>query len=429
MIGVGRIRGSTERSHRVVVRRGVHLAVALSCGATASIRAQTQVDVPGVVIDAGSRRGLEGVVLRIDGTDVSAASDADGAFVLRGLTFGTWTLRVRHIAYGEHEHPLTLGEGMSFSLEIRLDPEAIELDPVLVEAPTTRAQAERARGSSRNVVERPQIEAALGVSRHLGDLIRQTIPGVRLRQSNNLVGTDVCIEFRSASDISLLETRGCNHPLLLLDGVQVSDPNFAYGTIGLNTIQRIEVLPPGEAGARYGTGSLYGVILVETRDPRARDPTGARVATARRGFDTFDWTLEPRGHNGLRAAGGALLGNAVGLAAGVAIGSVCFRVDELDQIVTECGSMGNVGAVIAAFTLPAAASALGGRLGGRTEGSIGRLWPAMVGAGMALLPGYVYSMSTVGRGSDTANAAGAALLILGTPLAVMVADRLFRTAR
>jgi hypothetical protein len=48
---------------------------------------------------------------------------------------------------------------------------------------------------------------------------------------------------------------------------------------------------------------------------------------------------------------------------------------------------------------------------------------------MSLLPGYVYSLSTVGRGSDTANVAGAVLLLVGTPLAVTVADKLFRNTR
>ena len=48
---------------------------------------------------------------------------------------------------------------------------------------------------------------------------------------------------------------------------------------------------------------------------------------------------------------------------------------------------------------------------------------------MALLPGYVYSLSSVGRGSDAANVVGAVLLLVGTPLAVTLSDKLFRDLR
>jgi hypothetical protein len=421
--------------HERVDRKGrgalacLGLAVlALTLALCAAGSAQETIEVPGVALDASSRRGIEGVVLFVVGTDISAASDENGAFVLRGLGPGRWVLRARHVAYGEHEHELVVAPGADVRIEVRMAQEAIELEEVLVETESSRIQAERARGSSRNVVERPQIERALGVSRHLGDLIRQTVPGIRMRQANNLVGTDVCLEFRSATDISLLERQACNHPLLLLDGVPVSNPNFAYGTIGLNTIQRIRVMPPGEAGARYGTGSLYGVLLIETRDPRP-DVGELRSGAFSGGRATFDWSLEPSGHNGWRTAGAAFLGNAVGLAAGLAVGSNCIGIDERDQIVTKCGGFANVGAGVAAFAIPAVTSAIGARLGGGTDGSVGRLGPALIGATMALLPGYVYSLSTVGRGSDTANAAGAVLLLVGTPLAVTVADKLFRNSR
>lgn len=406
-------------------------AFALLAIATPTSVMGQEVEIPGRVLDASTGAGIEGVALVIAGTDVTAVSRADGTFVLRGLPPGSWTLRAVRLGYGEHTYDFAFDGSLDVGLEVRMSQEAIALDEILVETDTPEQRTERARGSSRNVVERPQIEAALGISRHLGDLIRQTVPGIKLRQSNNTAGADICLEFRGAADISLMERAPCNHPMLLIDGVPVANPNYAYGTIGLNTIQRIRVISPGEAGARYGSGSLYGVLLVETRDPRpGADDLGIGGPGERFGGPaTFDWSQEPRGHAGLRTAGVALLGNTVGLAAGLAIGRECFFVDEYETIQTTCGTVGNSGAVLAAVALPAIGSAIGARLGGGTDGSVGRLGPALLGASMALLPGYVYSISTVGRGSDVANAAGAVILLVGTPLAVTLADRLFRKPR
>ena len=396
------------------------------------LSAQRSVDVPGVVVDVATTQGIPDVVLRVLGTDVSAATDDAGRFVLRGVPAGKWTLRVTHLGYGEHEHEIAVEAGQFVELQIRLAAEAIELEPLVVEAQTNRQRAERAQGSSLNVVDRPQIERALGTSKHMGDLIRQTVPGIRLRQTNNLAGTNVCLEFRAAATISLVNRRACNHPMVLLDGVPVSDPNYLYGTVGLSNIERIQVIPPGEAGARYGTGSLYGVILIDTRPPGNDRSGGDRVITPyglQRGQVSFDWGQDPAGHPLPRAAVGAFLGNAVGLAAGVALGERCVGVDDKDQIVTSCSGAMNAASILGALVLPALGSALGARLGGGTETSVGKLVPAMIGAGMMVFPGYAFSMSTVGGGSQAANAIGNTLLVVGAPLVVVMADRLFRKLR
>jgi len=301
----------------------------------------------------------------------------------------------------------------------------------VVDVETRRARSERTQGFSLHAVERRQIEAALGTSRHLGDLIRQTVPGIRMRQTNNLAGTDVCLEFRDAATISLLQTRACNHPMVVVDGVPVANPHQLYGTIGLSNIDRIQVIPPAEAGARYGTGSLYGVLLIETRSP-GTDRTGeSRPFTPAelRRKSAFDWSQDPAGHPLLRTSAGAFLGNAAGLAAGIAVGRRCIGVDARDQIVTGCSTVGDVSAVLGAMLLPAAAAALGAHWGGATAASRGRLLPAMLGAGMMVFPGYAFSMATVGGGSDVANAVGAAMLVVGTPLLVTLADRMFRDLR
>ncbi len=218
--------------------------------------------------------------------------------------------------------------------------------------------------------------------------------------------------------------------MVLIDGVVVTNPQYLYGTVGLENLERIQVVPPGEAGVRYGTGSLYGVILIETRRPGpARSGPDARDLVAPRGALTFDWSQDPSGHNGTRAFIGALIGNAAGLTLGLLASRQCIGIAPDDEIETFCGTGGNVLAGVSAFALPAAGSALGVRWGGGTDVSVGRWLPAALGAGMMLFPGYAFSLSTVGGDRPAVNRVGHAFLVLGVPVAVTLADRLFRDLR
>lgn len=192
------------------------------------------------------------------------------------------------------------------------------------------------------------------------------------------------------------------------------------------------MVPPSEAGARYGTGALYGVILIETARPGREGPGGAPalpMLPLRRGSSTYDWSTEVADQPGLRTFLASALGSAVGLGLGVAAAGRCIAIDEKDQVVSECGTGGNALAVGTAFALPALGGAVGARWAGSTEASRGRLLPALLGAGLALFPGYAFSLSTVGSGSEASNIAGALFLVVGTPALVTVADGLFRNRR
>ena len=390
------------------------------------ILAQSGQDVPGVVLDASTREGIPDVILRIEGTDISAASDDAGRFVLRDVPLGVWTLEVTHIRYGTKSHQIAVDAGVTVRLEVRLAEEAIELAPLLVEGETTRERERRPSGASSWVVTREEVPRAIGTSRHMGDLIRQTIPGLRLRQQNSLARDDICLEFRAAATISIVNSRPCNHPKVLLDGVPVSDPQYLYGAIPMGDIERIQVIPPGEASTRYGSGSLYGVLLIETRRPGLQPyDVEPGVSTA---APTFDWELDPAGHAGRRTFFGAALGNALGLAAGISIARQCFTMDG-PEISNTCGGATSAAAGAAAVVLPMAGAALGARIAGTTERSRGSLVPSLLGAGLMIFPGYALSISEAASDSPAVRTTGHVFLALGVPFVVTVVDRLYRSLR
>jgi hypothetical protein len=390
--------------------------------------AQTGTDIPGVVMDAETRAGIPDVILRLRGTDISAASDARGAFVLRDVPAGTWTLDVTHIRYGEQTHDIAVESGMGVSLEIRLAEEAIELAPLVVEGETSVERERRTTGASFWEVTREEFERATHTSRHMGDVLRQTIPGLKLRQANNMSRNDICLEFRAAASISIVNNRPCNHPKVLLDGIPVSDPQYLYGAMPLGDLERIQVIPPGEASTRYGSGSLYGVLLIETRKPGLQPYANEAMAPSSSGPSTFDWDLDPEGHSTTKVFLASALGNAIGLAGGILLSRQCFTKTG-PEIQGECGGFTNAMAGVTAVALPMAGAVLGARLAGSTAISEGSLTPSLLGAGLMVFPGVALSVSEAATSSNAVAGIGAAFLAVGVPLAVTLADRLYRKMR
>ncbi len=418
--------------------------------ATAPLSAQTNSVLAGTVVHATSDEPIPGVILRITGTSASAVSDAEGHFVLRGLPVGPQTLEVQHPEYGEHSLAVSVSrsdEHFSVMVHLASDGMTVELldadaAPSATAAPSIPVTVGDELGlqpvtgpavAGGTVVDRERIRQLAASSRNVGDLIRRAVPTLQVRESE-VVGNSLCLEFRgtSARSMNLARTsESCHDPAVYVDGIMLSDPTAGYAMTSMESVQWIQAIPPGQAGAQFGQ-STYGVILIATTNAALRPDaqsagSGMFVRSSR---TSFDWEQDPNGHHFLRAFLGAAAGNAAGLAAGLAAGRHCVYVEDVtNEVATRCSRAGVAGVGLVAFALPAMGSALGAHIGGGSSVSVGRWIPALVGAGLALFPGYAYSLSTVGDGVRTSNAAGKAFLIVGTPLVTALADRLFRKLR
>ncbi|MBT8402691.1 MAG: carboxypeptidase-like regulatory domain-containing protein [Gemmatimonadetes bacterium] len=393
---------------------------------TVPVAAQIGSDIPGVVTDAASGEPIVDAILRIRGTDVSAASDEQGNFLLRAVPAGTWTLEVTHLRYGTQTHEIAVVAGLETRIEVRLAEDAIELEPLVVEAESATERERRSTGASFWEVSREEVEAAIGTSRNMGDLVQRTIPGLRLRQQNNFSRGEICLEFRAAASISIVNNRACNHPRVLIDGVPVADPGSLYASVPLGDIERIQMIPPGEASTRYGSGSLYGVLLIETRRPGLTPVDYGRTGTEP--VATFDWTQDPEGHSSAKTFLFSALGNALGLGLGIALARECFAFDG-PEITGTCGATGTTLGGGAAVVLPAVGAAMAARFAGSTDLSQGNLVPSLVGAGLMIFPGYALALSEAASQSTTVSTIGTVFLTAGVPLAVTLADKLYRKLR
>ena len=374
---------------------------------------QTTGSISGRVIDEDSLRPVPGVRVSVEGVE-PVLTDGNGLFVLEVVPIGDRDLVLDHLAYGEHRRRVLVERDGDLMIEARISSQAIELAPLIVETLSELDERRVTSGHGMTEVRRPEIAAAaragLDLSRLLG-----VMPGVQVTPGD--FGQRVCVQYRGSTSSS------CRQVAIILDGVRVSDPGLLYATMPLDNIERIEVLSPGEAGVRYGTGVGRGVLLIETSQGTRPD----RPDDLNRYVTGFDWSGEEEPYPWLRVYGSSFIANAVGVGVGMLVADRCLWTPDNASLSlsARCGGLATVGAGLLSLGLPAMGGSLAARWGGATERSRGRLGPTALAAGIALTSGYLF----VVEGGSTNEVVGVVVLAIAAPLLATLSDRIFRVLR
>jgi len=330
-------------------------------------------------------------------------------------------IRVEHLAYGRFDRPLR-PPGAGRLLLVQISRTAIRLAPIEVVVESRDERSARSSGSQTNVINREQIEATLGTAGNLGTLLERFVTGVRLRNQQSSPGEPICVEFRSSRTLD--NPNACRPPIVIMDGVRVSSPLQFFNWLPLEDVERLEVLPPGEAGVQYGTDSNFGVLLVETKTGRSGREEEEPIVVVPR----YDFAVEGVPYDWKRTFLGAFAGNALGVGLGVLAARQCLSFEGLDQhfLESECGGASTAGARIAVVSLPLLGVGLGAGRAGRTERSGGSFWHTVLGSALVGVPGYL--MATAGSDDAWSGAGwtGGAFVLIGVPAVATLADRLFR---
>ncbi len=218
------------------------LGLMLPC---ASVAAQTDGTISGVVFNQATKLGLEGAEVRIVGTTRRTTTGRHGQYQFRGVEPGLYEVEARRVGYLPYrDDDVAVEPGGISKAHLVLRPLAMVLDNVITTA------------------DGVGIDELVVPARDAAQSMQGKVAGVSVMGSGR-PGSESIVLMRAATSI-----RGANRPLIIIDGVTLA--TSAGSTVDLSTldIESIEVLKGASASAMYGSRGGAGVIIIRTRRGR-----------------------------------------------------------------------------------------------------------------------------------------------------------------
>ncbi|HTG49132.1 MAG TPA: TonB-dependent receptor plug domain-containing protein, partial [Gemmatimonadales bacterium] len=227
--------GAIRRPPRV--GRGLLLSF-LALAAARPVAAQQDV-VAGTVVDAHTGRALAGVQVVVEGTQLGALSDPNGAFRITGLSGTTVQLRAIMVGYRPLTQTVRVGDTR---VRLELTETAIELNALVVTG-TAGGVQKRALGNSISQVNAAQVTETAPI-KSTQDLLNGRAAGVVVMPGTGMVGSGSRIRIRGLSTLSL-----SGDPLIYIDGVRVNNETgtgFSIQGFSSGVVSRLNDINPDD---------------------------------------------------------------------------------------------------------------------------------------------------------------------------------------
>ncbi|GMV06561.1 MAG: hypothetical protein AMXMBFR53_28370 [Gemmatimonadota bacterium] len=245
----------------------VKLSILLLAFAGSPLIAQ-QATIVGRITDGSTGQAVAEAQVVVVGTNQSGFSNAEGRYMIRGVTPGPITLRAMRLGYADMTLEGTAVAGQTTVVDFSLEAVPIALTGMVVTATGEQRKVEVgnaiARVAASSVV---QTKAVANVA----DLLTARAPGVMVIPGTQ-TGAGVRVRIRGMSSLSL-----GNNPIYVIDGVRVEGTTGSssvsvggttpsrIGDINPEEIESIEVVRGPSAATLYGTDAANGVIVISTK--------------------------------------------------------------------------------------------------------------------------------------------------------------------
>jgi hypothetical protein len=218
-------------------------------------------NVSGRILDATSGVGVSDAEVWLRGTAFRAVTGSHGEFRFGKVPPGTYMMFARHLQYGTRQDTLIVASGRTMKVDMHVDARAIAIAPITVtveSVPTTR----RAMGGL--TITREDIDKVRGRVRDAADILQaQHVPGVIVRRRAD---SSLCVGY-SSGQVRMYhnESGGCVPMTIFINDVRATNTDLAL-QMPPESIDRIVVFKPWEAGNLFGAGSGNGVLVIYTHN-------------------------------------------------------------------------------------------------------------------------------------------------------------------
>ena len=220
--------------------------------------------VSGTVSDESG--ALPGVSIGIKGTNTGTETDFDGNYSIKADTGNV--LVFRYLGY----KVVSKTVGNSNSINVTLKQDANVLDEIVVTALGIEVKKEDNLSSSTAI--KTDVLTRSGESGLLQSMAGKT-SGLKITSSTGDPGAGAFILIRGQNSVN-----GSASPLIIIDGIAVSNSNVGGGTAGVaqqsrlndinpEDIASVTVLKGAAAAAVWGTGAANGAIIIQTKKGKA----------------------------------------------------------------------------------------------------------------------------------------------------------------
>ena len=211
--------------------------------------------ISGVVYSEADGEPVIGASVLVVGTDLGAATDIEGKFVIADVPTSATTLRVSYMGMATQEVKILRGK----TIKVTLTEDGMALDDVMVVAYGTVKKS--AFTGSASVVSAEKLEDRQ-VS-NITNALSGTMAGVQTLNSNGQPGTSSTVRIRGIGSLY-----ASNTPLYVVDGIPFDGD---ISSINPNDIESMSVLKDAAAAALYGARGANGVIMVTTKKGKTHD--------------------------------------------------------------------------------------------------------------------------------------------------------------
>ena len=230
--------------------------------------AQATGGVSGTVTRADDGSVLAGVVIRVNGTQITTTTSPKGKYTLQRIPIGTQTLVFRWVGYGPKEVAVTITAGGMATVDAKLEPMPVTLAEVVVSGASRAPERVTEAPAAISQVD-PRTLTTTSINGQV-PLALRNVPGIDVAQSGL---NDFNVNARGFN--STLNRR----VLVLQDGRDLAiaflgAQEWNALTLPSEDITKMEFVS-GPGSALYGANAFSGVLDITT--PTAREVIGTKL--------------------------------------------------------------------------------------------------------------------------------------------------------